>query len=215
MRDITDQFSINCHSSIRWQGQHIVLRFDPYLIGDMPHDAGLVFITHDHYDHFSPEDIRRVLAPDGFIVLPDTCYLKALEAGFDESVLLPVHTGVTYDVLGLRFLPVPAYNTDKAFHPKAYRYLGYVVTMDGTTAYVAGDTDVIPAMGGVSCDVAFLPAGGTYTMTAQEAAQAANRIRPSVAVPTHYGCIVGSAGDGDVCSAALDASIRCVQLIHG
>ena len=96
MRDINDQFSINCHSSIRWQGQHIVLRFDPYLIGDMPHDAGLVFITHDHYDHFSPEDIRRVLAPDGFIVLPDTCYLKALEAGFDESVLLPVHTGVTY-----------------------------------------------------------------------------------------------------------------------
>ena len=110
MCDIINRFSINCHSSIRCDNGNMVLRFDPFRVEDTPHDAGLVFITHDHYDHFSPEDIRRVLSPDGFIVLPDTCYRTVLEAGFEESALLPVHTGVTYELLGLSFRAVGAYN---------------------------------------------------------------------------------------------------------
>lgn len=214
MGTLMEHFSINCHSSIRWCGEHEVLRFDPYQVKDTPRDAALVFVTHDHYDHFSPEDIRRVLAPDGFLVLPDTCYLKALEAGFDQSALLPVHTGVAYELGNVSFRAVPAYNVDKPFHPEQNRYLGYVVTMDGTQVYVSGDTDAIPEMDGIRCDVAFLPAGGTYTMTAKEAAAAAGRIRPRFAVPTHYGCIVGDMADGDAFAAALAEGITCVKLIR-
>ena len=137
MCDIINRFSINCHSSIRCDNGNMVLRFDPFRVEDAPHDAGLVFITHDHCDHFSPEDIRRVLSPDGFIVLPDTCYRTALEAGFEESALLPVHTGVTYELLGLSFRAVAAYNEGKNFHPEANRWLGYVVTTaDGLHFYV-------------------------------------------------------------------------------
>ena len=142
MCDIINRFSINCHSSIRCDNGNMVLRFDPFRVEDAPHDARLVFITHDHCDHFSPEDIRRVLSPDGFIVLPDTCYRTALEAGFEESALLPVHTGVTYELLGLSFRAVAAYNEGKNFHPEANRWLGYVVTTaDGLRFYVAGWTD--------------------------------------------------------------------------
>ena len=214
MRDIMNRFSINCHSSIRCDNGDMVLRFDPFRVEDAPHDAGLVFITHDHYDHFSPEDIRRVLSPDGFIVLPDTCYCKALEAGFDESILLPVHTGVDYQLLGLTFHAVPAYKVKKIFHPEANRWLGYVITAaDGLRFYVAGDTDNINAVHSVRCDVAFLPAGGTYTMTAQEAAALANAIRPKVAVPTHYGCVAGEMADGDAFAAGLNDGIQCVKLI--
>ena len=118
MCDIINRFSINCHSSIRCDNGNMVLRFDPFRVEDTPHDAGLVFITHDHYDHFSPEDIRRVLSPDGFIVLPDTCYRTVLEAGFEESALLPVHTGVTYELLGLSFRAVATYNEGKISTPR-------------------------------------------------------------------------------------------------
>ena len=121
MCDIINRFSINCHSSIRCDNGNMVLRFDPFRVEDAPHDARLVFITHDHCDHFSPEDIRRVLSPDGFIVLPDTCYRTALEAGFEESALLPVHTGVTYELLGLSFRAVAAYNEGKTACASTWR----------------------------------------------------------------------------------------------
>ena len=214
MRDIMNRFSINCHSSIRCGGDSMALWFDPFRVEGAPHDGALVFVTHEHYDHFSPEDIRKVLSPDGFIVLPDTCYHKALEAGFEESILLPVHTSITYEVLGVSFRPVAAYNINKKFHPETERWLGYVVTLDGLCFYGAGDTDDIPEARAVRCDAAFLPAGGTYTMTAAEAAALANAIRPQVAVPTHYGCIVGEMADGDAFAAGLDNGIQCVKLIR-
>ena len=213
MCDIINRFSINCHSSIRCDNGNMVLRFDPFRVEDAPHDARLVFITHDHCDHFSPEDIRRV-----YVGSPNSLHaehaIAALEAGFEESALLPVHTGVTYELLGLSFRAVAAYNEGKNFHPEANRWLGYVVTTaDGLRFYVAGDTDNIGEARSVRCDAAFLPVGGTYTMTAREAAALANTIRPKVAVPTHYGCIVGEMADGDAFAAGLDDGIQCVKLI--
>ena len=121
---------------------------------------------------------------------------------------------MTYQLLGLSFHAVAAYNDGKKFHPEANRWLGYVVTLeDDLRFYVAGDTDNIGAARSVRCDAAFLPVGGTYTMTAQEAAALANAIRPKVAVPTHYGCIVGEMTDGDAFAAGLDDGIQCVKLI--
>ena len=92
--------------------------------------------------------------------------------------------------------------------------MGYVVTLEGRRIYVAGDTDDTPDARSVSCDVAFLPVGGTYTMTAAQAAGLAAALRPQIAVPTHYGCIVGSLSDGDTFAAALPPDISCVRLIR-
>ena len=169
MDDILSRFSINCHSSIRYAGAMTVW-FDPFRVADAPCDADVVFVTHDHYDHFSPEDIRRVMKPDAVLVLPETCVAAALQAGFTPAQLLPVRPGEAYTVKDLPFTAVPAYNLGKPFHPRGNRWVGYVVTLEGRRVYVAGDTDDTPDARSVSCDVAFLPVGGTYTMTAAQAA---------------------------------------------
>ena len=212
MSDFMARFSINCHSSIRCGGD-MVLWFDPFRVADAPHDGDVIFITHEHYDHFSPEDIRRVMKPDAVIVLPESCRDAALTAGFDPDRLVTVQPGETYQVCGVSFETVAAYNIGKKFHPQASRWVGYVVTVEGRRVYVAGDTDDTPEARAVRCDAAFLPVGGTYTMTAVEAAALANAIRPQTAVPTHYGSIVGEKSDGSTFAAALDGSIQCVKLI--
>lgn len=213
MDDILSRFSINCHSSIRYAGAMTVW-FDPFRVADAPCDADVVFVTHDHYDHFSPEDIRRVMKPDAVLVLPETCVAAALQAGFAPAQLLPVRPGEAYTVKDLPFTAVPAYNLGKPFHPHGNRWVGYVVTLEGQRVYVAGDTDDTPDARSVSCDVAFLPVGGTYTMTAAQAAGLAAALRPQIAVPTHYGCIVGERTDGAAFAAALPADISAVQLIR-
>jgi L-ascorbate metabolism protein UlaG (beta-lactamase superfamily) len=98
---------------------------------------------------------------------------------------------------------VPAYNVNKfrspgqPFHPKQEQMLGFIVTMNGVRIYHAGDTDPIPEMEGMKVDIACIPVGGTYVMIAEEAAEAARRIKPKIAIPMHYGSIVGNQGDAD------------------
>lgn len=177
MDDILSRFSINCHSSIRYAGAMTVW-FDPFRVADAPCDADVVFVTHDHYDHFSPEDIRRVMKPDAVLVLPETCVAAALQAGFASAQLLPVRPGEAYTVQGLPFTAVPAYNLGKPFHPRGNRWVGYVVTLEDRRVYVAGDTDDTPDARSVSCDVAFLPVGAPTPDRRQAAGLAC---RPSAA----------------------------------
>ena len=158
------RFSINCHSSIRCGGE-IVMWFDPFRVEGSPQDGDIIFVTHEHYDHFSPEDIRRVMRHDAVLVLPESCRRAALDAGFSAAHLAAVRPDETYQVKGVCFETVPAYNIGKKFHPQANQWVGYVVTVDGHRVYVAGDTDDTPEARAVRCDAAFLPAGGTYTMT--------------------------------------------------
>lgn len=212
MSDFMARFSINCHSSIRCGGD-VVLWFDPFRVADAPHDGDVIFITHEHYDHLSPEDIRRVMKPDAVIILPESCRDAALTAGFDPDRLVTVQPGETYQVCGVSFETVAAYNIGKKFHPQASRWVGYVVTVEGRRVYVAGDTDDTPEARAIRCDVALLPVGGTYTMTAAEAAALANAICPQTAVPTHYGSIVGEKSDGSTFATALDGNIQCVKLL--
>ena len=187
------RFSINCHSSIRWGGA-VTVWFDPFRVEKTTGDGDVIFITHDHYDHFSPEDIRRVMRLLRFTA--------AAGAG-----------GGHYTVKGIPFTAVPAYNIGKPFHPRSNGWVGYVAELDGLRVYVSGDTDDTPEARAVSCDAAFLPVGGTYTMTAAEAAALANALHPQIAVPTHYGSIVGAMTDGDDFAAQLAPGIRCVKLI--
>lgn len=175
------------HSSFRVSGSRIIY-IDPYRIGEGP-QADLILITHSHYDHCSPEDVALVSGPDTVVVTEKSC-LKKL--GGDVRVLAP---GESLDVAGVHIEAVPAYNIGKKFHPRKNGWLGFVFELDGVRFYHAGDTDHIPEMKDIRADVALLPVSGTYVMTAEEAAAAARDIMPGLAVPMHYGSLVGDAAD--------------------
>ena len=147
--------------------------------------------THDHHDHCSLRDIEKIKTDDSAIVAPESCLMG--------GNVLHMKPGDQISVKGIRIEGVPAYNIGKPFHPKEKQNLGYIVTLEGKRVYHAGDTDLIPEMKTIGCDIALLPVSGTYVMNASEAAEAANTIRPSlVAIPMHYGSgIVGTAEDAE------------------
>ncbi|MEF3306319.1 MBL fold metallo-hydrolase [Paenibacillus sp. GYB003] len=179
-------------SMVKLTGEKVVY-IDPYKVDGEPMDGDIVFITHTHGDHFSLSEIRKVAKPDAAIVFPAKELDKLADAGFEEIVgAAPNEEGT---VRGVSYKTVPAYNTEKTNHPKDREWVGYIIQVNGASYYMAGDTDLIPEMKDIDADVAFLPMGGTYTMAYEEAAQAANRIRPRIVVPYHYGDVVGTRDD--------------------
>lgn len=198
---------INCHSSIKInEGKTIYI--DPFKIEKESHDADIVLVTHDHYDHYSPEDIEKVATTETIIVAPKT--VKALSKM--ENVIL-VEPKQTYEVQGIKIETLPAYNLNKQFHREENEWVGYVIEINGVRYYIAGDTDVTPENKQVKCDVALMPVGGTYTMDYKEAAELANIIKPKVAIPTHYGSIVGGKEDGKKFKELLNSEIECKIII--
>lgn len=177
------------HDSFRVEAAGKLVHLDPYRIAGNPPKADLILVTHDHYDHCSPEDVARLTGPSTEIAAPASC------AGKLRGTVTVVRPGETHTLGGVTFETVPAYNLDKRFHPKANGWVGYILTLDGRRIYHAGDTDFIPEMRSLAVDVALVPVGGTYTMTAAEAAAAVNTFRPRVAVPMHFGSVVGTEDD--------------------
>ena len=196
------EITINSHSSIRIQGQ-TVLWFDPFQLRTAPKDAAVILLTHEHYDHFSPEDIARAAAPGAVFVAPKAMEKKVAPYG----KVIGLWPGETAEVAGVTVKAIPAYNVSKRFHPRKNDWLGYLVEMDGQRIYVCGDSDVTPEAMAVQCDILLCPVGGTYTMTAAEAAQLANTIRPKLAIPTHYGTVVGSRQDAETFRRLVDSAI--------
>lgn len=161
---------------------------DPYQIeGGKP--ADLILITHEHFDHCSPEDVAKIQQP-GTVIITEKDSAKKLSG--DVRVVTP---GERLDLKGLTVETVPAYNTNKDFHPKANKWLGFIIDIDGVRIYHAGDSDFIPEMSDLKVDIALLPVSGTYVMNADEAIQAALAIQPKLAIPMHYGAIVGDQSD--------------------
>ncbi len=183
-----------CHSSIKFSNGPIIY-FDPFRIDKNYNDADIIFITHSHYDHYSEEDIDKVVKIDTVIVAPQDLLTKLLEKGFQKEKIIIVKPNESYMVNNIKFATIPAYNTNKQFHPKENKWVGYLIEIDGFIYYIAGDTDITEENKKVKCDVAFVPVGGTYTMDYKQAAQLINEISPKVAVPTHYGSIVGTKED--------------------
>ena len=195
------------HSSIRISGSKIIY-FDPFKIEDELHDADIIFITHDHFDHFSPEDIDKVYKDGTIIVVPESMEKnKDLGKYMIKVFVNPEDKNSIDDVT---FKAIPAYNHLKPFHPRSNNWVGYVVTLDETVYYVAGDTDITEEAKAVHCDIALLPCGGKYTMDYKEAAELANIITPTYAVPTHYGSVAGSSEDGKKFIDLLNADIQGV-----
>lgn len=172
--------------------------FDPYKI--KPKDkATHVFISHEHFDHLSIEDLRKICTTDTNIVAPESCRnpLSQLKTG----LLKLIKAGDEFEIQGIKVKVVPAYNINKfrepgvVYHPKTVGGVGYVVEIGGVKIYHAGDTDFIPEMKNLVVDIALIPVSGTFVMTADEAAQAVNEFKPKIAIPMHYGAIVGSSRD--------------------
>jgi len=183
------------HDCFKIKGSRIVY-IDPYQVGDVDEKADLVLITHEHYDHCSPRDVERVSDENTIIITVADCQSKLSGLGVRNITL--VEPGDKVELLGLAIEAVPAYNTNKSFHTKEYNWIGFILTMDGKRIYHAGDTDKIPEMESFeNIDVALLPVSGTYVMTAMEAAEACKVIKPKLAIPMHYGAIVGTQGDAE------------------
>ena len=201
-----------CHSSIRINRGSIIY-FDPFNIGKNYNDADFIFITHDHYDHYSEEDINKVRKKDTIIIAPNDLSSKLQENEFTNKQIITVEPNKIYTIKNLKIETIPAYNTNKVFHPKDNNWVGYIIEIKGIRYYIAGDTDITEENKKVNCDVAFVPVGGTYTMNFNEAASLINEIRPKVAVPIHYGSIVGTTQDATDFVKLLHPSIKGVILM--
>ena len=208
IQNMLETITVNTQSSIRIAATEGIVYLDPLEIRDAPHDADFILITHDHYDHFSPSDIRKVAGGETVLVVPQKMEKQAQELrGFVGSIVT-VRPGEALTVKGLALETVPAYNNIKPFHPQSVGWVGYILITDGIRIYAAGDTDATRDNRRVRCDIAMVPIGGTYTMTAKNAAGLINEIRPAVAIPIHYGSIVGSPADAETFAGLLDPEIR-------
>lgn len=188
------------HDGFRLEAGGKVVYIDPYKLSGSrrdKHDADLVLISHDHFDHLSPEDLKHVISAKTSIAAARECIGKIRDVGAGE--VKAVSPGDRLSIRDIAIEAVAAYNTNKPFHPKADGKVGFVVTLDNNRIYHTGDTDYIPEMSSTRADVALVPVSGTYVMTAQEAANAVNEsIKPRLAIPMHYGSIVGSEKDAKV-----------------
>jgi L-ascorbate metabolism protein UlaG (beta-lactamase superfamily) len=187
------------HDAFRLKNSKIIY-FDPYEIssGDK---ADIILITHEHFDHMSINDIKKIADQHTLIVAPSICgnELKRLKV---KEVKL-VKPGDKMNIENVEISAIPAYNVNKfrspgrVFHPKEDGRVGYIIIFDGVKIYHAGDTDLIPEMKDLQPDIALIPVSGTYVMTADEAAEAIKIIKPKIAIPMHYGSIVGSISDAN------------------
>lgn len=181
-----DNIFVNTRSSIKITGTKTIY-FDPLEIEGTPHDADMIFITHEHYDHFSPDDIRKVIKQDSQIIIPVAMLDVIKENDFPVYMLHGILPLQTENCDGVKCQGIPAYNIDKPFHPKSNNWLGYLVELDGRTYYAMGDTDATEEAALVDADVVFIPIGGKYTMDATEAAVFINKKQRGLVVPIHYG----------------------------
>lgn len=201
------EIKANSQSSIRIVSDKVIY-FDPYRIEEETHDADIIFITHDHPDHFSIEDIKKVEKDDTVYVIPDCMY--NLLGGENVITLNPYEKT---EVEGYETVTVPSYNVRSGFHPKDKGYLGYIVTIEGKRIYVAGDCDANEDNRKVRCDLAFVPIGGHFTMDEKEAAELVNEIHPKTVIPTHYGSFVGGKDAGVKFKEWIDKEIEVKLLL--
>ena len=202
------------HSSIKIES-NINIYSDPFKIEVASNDADVIFITHEHYDHFSPEDILKIKKENTIIVLPKNMENMALDLNFEKTNIVLVEPNQKYKLENqeLIFETIPAYNVNKNFHKKEMNWVGYILEIEGKRVYVAGDTDITEENKQVKCDIALVPIGGTYTMEAKEAAELVNIIKPKIAIPIHYGAIVGNKEDEKIFVKNVEKDIECKILL--
>ena len=174
-------------ASIKLTGSKTIY-FDSYLLEEEKHDADIIFITHDHYDHYDIPSLKKAMNENTIVVVPTI--LKEEASKLTNNIFV-VEPNNTYTVDGITFETIPSYNHVAPYHSKDKEYVGYNVTIDGIKYYIMGDTDRTPETDKVKTDICFVPIGGTYTMNVDEAIDYINELKPKKAIPIHYGSIVG------------------------
>ena len=198
-----NNISINCQSSIKIS-DGLTIYFDPYDIKEKINNADYIFITHSHWDHFDLDSINNLVNEKTIIIGPSSV-IEKLDSNYKTLEVKPENI---YNLNNISFMTVPAYNIDKEYHPKDAGYVGYIVTLNNVTYYIAGDTDALDELKVIKADVIFLPVGGTYTMTKEEAVELANTIKPKYAIPIHYGLAVGDELDAKYFVNNIDKEIE-------
>jgi len=197
MKLLNLDFTRIAHDTFKIKGSSVIYT-DPFKVANRD-EADIVLLSHEHFDHLSLQDLNKVIFPGTTIIASSVCKDGLKDVKVKQIRYLDRGGKIT--VGKVEMAAVPAYNLNKfrepghPFHPKDGKGLGFIITMDGTRIYYAGDTDFIPEMNDIAVDIALLPVSGTYVMTAEEAAEAALAIHPQIAVPMHYGAIVGSEAD--------------------
>lgn len=185
-----DNISISKQSSVRINNN---IYIDPYGIEEESKDAKYIFITHDHYDHYSKEDIDKIVNDETIFVIP-----SSMKDKFDyTNDCIFVDVGKNYILDDISFKTLPMYNINKQFHKREYNWCGYIIRIESKLYYFVGDSDYIPEMNGIKCDYLFIPIGGTYTMDLNEALDAIKNINYKYVIPYHYGSIVGDINLGN------------------
>jgi L-ascorbate metabolism protein UlaG (beta-lactamase superfamily) len=206
-----DRFTWFRQSAYLWRGDGLTVYIDPWMVTtDDP--ADVIFITHAHFDHYQHEDIEKIRKDGTMIVAPQDI---ARELSGDVT---PVSPGDSLEVQGIKIQAVPAYNVVEErlqAHPKENNWVGYILSLGENTYYHAGDTDHLSELESVRTDVAFVPIGGTYTMDPGEAAGLAKAINPKIAVPMHYGFVVGSPSDAERFAKEADpVKVQTLTPVH-
>ena len=208
-----ENINVLCHSAIRLEIDNKIIYIDPYSLTSNANDADLIFITHDHYDHFSIEDIKKVEKSNTIFIIPESMLENAIKSGIKENRIIKIKPNQNYKYENLKIETIPAYNVNKKFHPKENNWVGYLIEYNNVVYYIAGDTDITNENKKVKCDIAFVPIGGTYTMNYKEAAKLINEIKPKFVVPIHYGKIVGTKQDALNFKKLLNEDIKCKIMI--
>jgi L-ascorbate metabolism protein UlaG (beta-lactamase superfamily) len=180
-----------------------IIYIDPYNIKDSLEKADIILITHSHYDHCSIKDIEKIVKEDTKMIIPVDCQSKITRFNIPVNIkIAEIGKNLNFNDIDISILP--AYNIDKKFHPKEEGWVGYLIKLENVLIYHAGDTDFIPEMQKLTGYkkkgrkfIAFLPVGGRFTMNAEEASDAAKLISPDLAIPIHYGSIVGTEEDAN------------------
>lgn len=205
----TDYITINTQSSIKISLDEIIY-FDPFKIEDNTNDADIIFITHEHYDHFDKTSINKIKNDNTMVVAPKSMEKTINNIEFKNYIYLNPNEEI--DIDGINIKTIPAYNNEKNFHPRENNWLGYIINYNNITYYIAGDTDKTKENANVKCDIAFIPIGGYYTMDVNEATELAKIINPKVLIPIHYGSIVGDKEYGQQLKDNLsDTNIEVIE----
>jgi L-ascorbate metabolism protein UlaG (beta-lactamase superfamily) len=194
------------HASFKIWKADLVIYVDPRNLGESPPDATVVLVSHSHGDHYSPADIARISGPQTELIAPPDVIANA---GHGRTIA----PGQTIELQGVRIKGVAAYNPAKQYHPKQNNWVGFIVEFGSTRIYYAGDTDLTDEMKALrDIDVALLPVGGTYTMNSQEAADATTYIEPDVAVPCHWGDVIGTRSDAETFALLAECDVRILDI---
>ena len=194
------------HASFCIDTQEAVVYIDPYQLKRNTPKADIVLVTHDHFDHCSSEDIEKIYKPETVIIAAESV---ANKLSYPVKVM---KSGQTVNVGKITIETIPSYNVNKNYHPLAEGNLGFIIQVNQTRIYHAGDTDAIPQMNKIKADIILMPVGGTYTMNAQEAASVANAISPQVAVPMHWGNVVGSRKDAESFKKLCKCNVSIMEI---